>query len=330
MKALDEPEWDDAAIERMRDHFLVPPRPEEVFVEFDGLVGALATSYGPIAAAFRQNIVSLLSTVAVPFAMASSSTERSHFQRLHIAERIRARSIGASDIPPGEDLETVRSREAHRKAVDNVKSLVESESGKALISRDISHLLLSAIRHDMRYAAQELLLQGLVLLWSALEVLARDTFEALLNRSPARIQALMDNPSTRKRFDAEKLSLGTLVDHGFDLSQQLGTILVAQQDFSNLPTVKSVYSALFPAASALHETLGNRDLWTLYQRRHLIVHRRGVIDRAYLENSGDSGTLGSRIVVRPSELEHNVTGVVAVGSQLCRCLTQEGDGLTRQ
>lgn len=44
-------------------------------------------------------------------------------------------------------------------------------------------------------------------------------------------------------------------------------------------------------------------LRVLYQRRHLLVHRQGIVDDAYLTRSGDSNyQLSQRIVVRPDDV----------------------------
>lgn len=44
-------------------------------------------------------------------------------------------------------------------------------------------------------------------------------------------------------------------------------------------------------------------LRVLYQRRHLLVHRQGIVDQSYLDRSGDSAyQLSQRIVVRPDDV----------------------------
>jgi hypothetical protein len=48
--------------------------------------------------------------------------------------------------------------------------------------------------------------------------------------------------------------------------------------------------------------LGHKDLWILNQRRHLIVHRRGVIDREYLEKTGETLEIGDLLTVTPQEI----------------------------
>lgn len=51
----------------------------------------------------------------------------------------------------------------------------------------------------------------------------------------------------------------------------------------------------------------------LYQRRHLLVHRQGIVDQAYLDRSGDSAYgLSQRIVVRAQDVSELATGLRVV------------------
>lgn len=313
------------AIREMRAHFLVPPASEELFAGLDTLVPALPGEYRWLAEAFRNNLAAVLSTATIPFALASAGVHQSHLQRIHIAECIRA--LPEEDDPEGSgtDLDEIRSRDAHRIAHERMREFVESKEGQQVIIRDICNFLLGSLRHGLQAAAHELLQQGLVLLWSAFEVLFRDTFEFHLNRNPGSTRALVAHPTTRKRFEAEKLSLETLVEHGFDLSERIGTVLVAKQDFSDLPTLKSVYGVLFPRSTELHQGLADRNLWLLSQRRHLIVHRRGVVDQSYLDSTGEALPLGSRLSIAPDRFERDMKLVVEGGGVLLECLKGHED-----
>src|SRR5207248_2920131 len=139
------------------------------------------------------------------------SAHESHFQRIYIAERIRARSIEADAIRPGESLEEVRDQEANRKAHGQMTEFARSHDGRNAIIGDVCRILLDGLRHGLHDAAQELLRQGAILLWSAFEVFFRDVFELYLNRDPTRIKALVRHPETRKRFEAEKFALDMLL-----------------------------------------------------------------------------------------------------------------------
>ena len=74
--------------------------------------------------------------------------------------------------------------------------------------------------------------------------------------------------------------------------------------------------ALFPANVRLRTALTQRDLWTLFQRRHLIVHRRGIVDRRYLEATGEGREMGARLAITPQELTKHLGVVVEAAGAL--------------
>jgi hypothetical protein len=303
----------------MREHFLVRPSEDEVFSAFDAALRSVRPECQSALLAFRHSLSATLSTVTLPFAFAFDGFERSRFELFHAAERIRALNI--DHAPDNTGLERFRREQAYEKAQIRMAEFTQSAEGVDALIIDTCHFLLQAINHhEIEPAAKELLQQGIVLLWSAFEVLFRDTFEALLNSNPASIQALISHPKTRKLFEAERLPLETLVTHGFDLSSRLGSVLVSQQDFSDLPTVKSSYGVLLPGAASLHDALANRDLWILFQRRHLVVHRRGVVDRTYLDATGETLAIGTTLPIKPVDFENALTPVVAAGAALAAAL----------
>ena len=97
-------------------------------------------------------------------------------------------------------------------------------------------------------------------------------------------------------------------------------MLVGKQDFSDLPTVKAVYAVLYPQSTELRDALAHRDLWTLYQQRHLVVHRRGVIDQAYRQATGANAEVGTGLDVTPSAFDGHLKVVALAGTALARCL----------
>jgi len=307
----------DAWAREMRERFYVPEAVEDTLAGFDALASQLHPDYKPVAAAFRQNLASFVTTVAMPFTLASSSVHERHFQRIHIAARIRAGGIG-KDGDKG--VEEARDRAAAENAHKQMREFLGSKDGKNVVIRDICHFLRGSLQQGLLDGASELLRQGVILLWSAFEVFFRDVFELHLNRKPTRIKALISQPDTRKRFDAEKLPLETLMDYGFDISAKLGSILLTRQDFSDLRAIKTVYRVIFPSAGNLIASLGSRDLWVLFQRRHLIVHRRGVVDKGYIDETGESLPVGSQIAITPASLENDLKVVLSCGEALCESL----------
>jgi hypothetical protein len=191
-----------------------------------------------------------------------------------------------------------------------------SPDGRDRIAADACGFLLEALSSpSLSAAAAELLLQGTVLIWSALEVLSRDLFEAVLNADPKRALALMQEPTAKQRLQS-KFTLEELAASGFDLSSSLGSLLSTQQDFSDIRTIKAVMLPALQSDSELEATLSEKTLWVLCQQRHLIVHRRGVVDSRYLQMTGESRQIGQRLVVTPDELEAQIDSVIVAGRAL--------------
>src|ERR1039458_9585961 len=133
----------------MRARFLVPPSAEESLADFDAAIAPRRPQYQAVAKAFRHNLTSALSTVSMPFNLAFTSVNQSHLQRIHVAERIRARNIDESSLHPGEELEAVRDREARTKAHSRMGEFVQSEDGQNTLIRDTCEFLLASLEHGL-------------------------------------------------------------------------------------------------------------------------------------------------------------------------------------
>lgn len=207
---------------------------------------------------------------------------------------------------------------ARETAAGQMKEFLSSPDGMNHLIGDTCQFLLRALKDDtLSAAAGELLLQGVVLCWAALELAARDGFVAFLNMNPSFTARLLADPVAKRRFMLSKVSLDTLAAHGFDLSQKMGTVLSEQQDFSDVTSIKAVYEALFPEDGQLKSALDQADLRLVCERRHLVVHRRGVVDATYIKNTGCRQSPGERLKVTPEELEtHIKTCVRAIGESL--------------
>ena len=256
----------------------------------------------------RANLDGLLSVVSMPFQLANRSSVGHHWQRIHNSKRILSLITQAEENETKEALESRREKEALASAQREMDQFVHSAEGQDFITRDTLHFL-ATLSSDasMATAAEELTLQGLVLCRGALEVLCRDCFIAHLNLNPDRVLALVDDPVSKRRFELSKISLETLSAHDFDLSGSMGTILAAQQDLSDVYSIKVVFQALFPSNDALRDALNDTDLRILSLRRNLIVHRRGIIDPAYATATKCPRLIGQRIKLEPNDLKVHLT-----------------------
>jgi len=232
--------------DRVTSFFLVPPSPKELPEKLSEIAQNTSLQYGSIATAFCANVQGLLATVSIPYRMAHSAATNQHFQRIHIAARIRSLKNRPDPQPQSDELEAIRERDARTHANEEMYKFVDSAKGRDVLIHD-SLLFLEGVFEDksLAEAARELMLQGVVLCWGAFEVLARDCFIAHLNANPHHVKLLLDHPVAKRRFEVSKVSVETLAAHQFDLSGRMGTLLAQQQDLSDVLSIKSAYEALF-------------------------------------------------------------------------------------
>lgn len=289
-------------------------------------ISTVAESLSPplraLAAAFDQNISAVCSTVGLPVTLASTASEGSHWQRIRSAEGIRALKLGPSPGEGADELDARRASIASEVASQRMREFVSSPDGRDTIAADACRFLLQAIKFEnLSDAADELLRQGVVLAWSALEMLSRDLFETILNANPKHAITILQEPAARHRLQS-KFTLEELAAAGFDLSASLGSLLSSQQDFSDIRTIKAILLPILDSEAESYAALDDKTLWVLCQQRHLIVHRRGIIDMRYIEATEEQRTIGDRLFVSPDDLESHLGKVVNAGVKLLSASNQ--------
>lgn len=300
---------------QVRQVFLIPADTAGVKEELAALVASAPEELQTIALAFAESLRGVNRTLAIPFDYTFSEVQSLHWQRVHAAERIRALPPGNG--PPDEALalENARAKFAQ---------FMEGEGHTLLPNEVLERLVRLTEDADSLLAARELTRQGIVLIWSAVEVLVRDAFVYLLNRHPEHADKLLQDTSNRKRFSADRVDWQTLAEYSYDMSRSLGTYLISKADLKNVPAIRSTLQALFPGASDLYASLSDRRLWDLSQRRHLIVHRRGIVDQEYREATGHDASLGESLWFSPAEVEDAMDASLSLGKALIREVANAG------
>lgn len=289
------------------------PRHAATFLKpVDDILDSLSPPLVAIARSLRYNLGAVSATAGIPFSLAVASVHSARFQQLHIAEKIE----GGDDEPDGAALERARTR---------MREEQESSEGKRQLADATCHFLLHvAASEDTTDAAAELLRQGTVLAWASLEVAVRDVFVAYLNRVPTAAKRLVTDPSTRQLFPLKALEFELLERYQFDLSASMGHVMASLHDIADLPTIKQIVSALFPRSPALGDLLNRKQMWMLSQRRHLIVHRRAVVDDRYNRETGETLPLGSTLLITPTELKESLLLVRDAGIELILAASADG------
>jgi hypothetical protein len=276
-------------LNRVSTQFLIPD--VDAFAALTASVTTAPKYLEQIGRSFSFNIAAASRVASIPFIMAHASEMQQHFYSTLTAERIRIPNFTAEQIGGHSEPEKAAQINAKQK----LKTFQETASGKkAIISGVLDRLDASLNDDDFKKAAQDLLSEALVNIWGCFEVFVSDTTITIVNHNPKFAVDLADDASTKKYL--QPVSLDSLSKFQFDASGSMGNIIFGDH-IDRFVTIKAVLSVLFPDDSSLREQFSDTDLWVLSQRRHLIAHKRGIVDEEYLEKTPDKVPLFSRLNV---------------------------------
>lgn len=303
--------------------FLVPRNNDFLLPDTMNAIAKAPVSVKPSAEAFISGFRGAMATVCMPVTLALASAQEWRFRQIHIAEMIRHQAdpqAGASDPA---------NAAALKQAQETMLKEVQSKEAINAIADSACHFLLEVHKkEDVERGASELLRQGTVLLWSAFEAFARDTIEHYLNAHPKRTLDLLSSAEGRRLFQLRSLDLDVLANYEFDISNKLGTVVTSAHDLTNLPAIKTVFGILFPQSDDLRTALASKELWVMSQRRHLIVHKRGIVDHRYLDNTGETLVVGQELSLSPKDLERYAAVTQQAVAQILTVLADEATATT--
>ena len=145
-----------------------------------------------------------------------------------------------------------------------------------------------------------LLSSQLTIMWTALEALFADLWEAALNAHPAKLAALKGNPNrinqpnstslspnsqqTRGSRETRSVPLDWIENHRFQVREKMGTILRLRFEFSKLSSTREAYACAFDRKSeTIDAALGHEAFEALNAIRNVLVHKAGKADREYVK-----------------------------------------------
>jgi hypothetical protein len=294
---------------------------EKFFKSLIELLDTLPEAYTALGRAFAHNLDAVISVVSIPLNFASIRAWDLRFQQIHAAERIRRLKVDPQEHDIG-DLSKDDLSQAQSRAMRLMTDEQHTPEGLRALAWEAFAFLERALRDvEFRSAAPELLRQGAVLTWGAFEVLARDYFMTFINCNPRAVLRLADSTTTKAKFSLKAIEMSRIAEFEFDLSDKMGSLLLEANDLADLGTIKDVYGVLFPEHAPLREAMAQKDLWLLFQRRHLIVHKRSVVDGQYLRNTSDTLTIGSLLSISVDELKRYLQVVRDAGYQILTTAT---------
>lgn len=252
---------------------------------------------------FTTNLEATANVASVPFLMAHASINNAQFQKIYISERIRSL---AADNEQHDPLKIAIERRQQ-----------QIETGETLNhDRDETLRFLKSSQENPEFAraASELLSEALVMIWGAFEAFISEYVRILLNETPHEAINLLANDVTKKYFPSRIFSIDSLTTHNFNFTTSMGDVIFADRHLDSLPMIKDIISTLSVSSPRLISALNNDQLWILWQRRHLIVHKRGTVDQTYLRKTNEKLELGSRLKISSRQLEEAFKVVISTVS----------------
>jgi hypothetical protein len=261
-----------------------PPGGREAFyAPFGHVVPLLHPHLHNAASTFRHNVDAVIKTAQLPYYFMSLAVWSRRVSPLYYEELKR---LG---VEPGDPEQM--NHEAMRRASEQLAARPTLSSER---QEEIGGALYGLFRQQkiLMVGAVELLRQAATLTWTAFEVLRRDILAKTLKARPDLIVVLQ----RQKALKGRRLLKGDV--------ESLGVL--------HLSVIRPAFDVLFldPRLSLILES---RNMLLLSERRHVIVHRSGIVDEHYLTNTDDQLQLGSELQITRQDLDAYLLAVRGAG-----------------
>lgn len=139
---------------------------------------------------------------------------------------------------------------------------------------------------------------ALVRAWASLEALSEDLWTGSINTAGRKFRQQAFERATMSASDASGISrkhieVSVLAKHDFNLQGKLGSLLADKFSFKTAEGITAAYDAAFgwvPGRPPPNFT-DLRHLKGIEAKRHVIVHRGGIIDQEYITKTGSNPIL---------------------------------------
>jgi hypothetical protein len=258
----------------------------------------------PLVRDAADGLRSVLNAATLPFQLIYDAVQQRRFDAMLSAERIRS----LKEVASGDGLTNALEDRSFGRANEKMCAFISTSDGSDFMRDAILYELDRSLRSSViSTAAVELMVQTLVSTWAVFENFSRAFIIAWINADPRRAKPLLASPDLKDYFGRQVVDFEVIGEHGFDLTGSMGTILFRGRRLDHLGVIRSATKALFNDPN-VREALGE-SLWMLNQRRHLFIHKRGLVDDEYLQRTGDATPLGYRLSITSEDVEHYLIAV---------------------
>ncbi len=279
-------------IEIMKSLFYIGNAPN-YFNDLDKFI-KLKNEYNSLLLVFRQNITSIVDSISIPYNLAATNASSWLRNKIGVREAILGDKLSRKEI---DDIVDKKYQDA----------LNDQDEANELFLNMCSQLLEFTKNDDN--LALELIIQGYLQAWSSFEVFVRDYIELYINKHPEKCINIINSDVLKKRVDLKKISYEFLSVNDFNISDKLGSLVVDTYDCSDLLVAKEIIKKVNENEET-SDVLDSNELWQFFQTRHLLIHKRGIVDQAYIDKTGLDTAVGERISIRPTKLKYTLDIII--------------------
>ncbi len=244
---------------------------------------------------YYNNLKNLNITSQIPILITSMIMLTGHLEKLADLNYLKQQILN-----PGEDKEKIK-----KDVWDNIQ---KQNTDKEVFLKRADDLLRQIKKQDkeLEVGLNILKLNFIANSWAIYESTCKDIWRILVNENPqlfvhSVLEYIRNNQNAQDSLTSKSISIGFLAKYNFDISKNLGDILVSKFDFSGNSGIFKAFSKLLIKNKINSNFLVNNNLSELEIARHVIVHRAGIIDEEYINRT-------KRINVKIGErLEYSTT-----------------------
>ncbi len=134
--------------------------------------------------------------------------------------------------------------------------------------------------------------------------------------------AICVRPELANRFADKEIKVKRIIEINFDVKSEIGNLIVERNmDFQNLKEVLDTYNRVFGEMIFNEGELVR--LKQIFQIRHLIVHKGGIVDRCFKAKTDMSAEVGKQLMLSRDEVKDIIEFIEATAHRIEEMLSRK-------
>jgi len=241
-----------------------------------------------------ENLYTSLGLVNEMIALPSKLLALLHFERSVVFYDTKARILAKLGQGREDDFEEQYKKELDKVLESEFKPKAEEiAKGAVEVGKSMFTQMLEKDEIGLRGTYDALLDSSIVWIWCSFEVLMRELWKQSLNEGGERlgnvvVKKLPEQTRGSSKMQGKYIRLDYLAKYNYNLSKDLGTVLMDKFDFTSLSGICEAYSCAFPKSENIKKALRSEKLGEVEAARNVIVHNAGIIDADFCKRTSTS------------------------------------------